>query len=249
MNFWSTCLSQTPPPPTRPTAGVHRNLGQGLATPPAPGTDSLETSSDHSALGAAPWSVSSALPRLAHGPLGTLRHLGQIRKGQSFPRQELCLSALSPWFSSPGEHRRLGQPGLRSPAPNGGHFAGCSQLSKPAFFSSLFCLFKIKRIIRSAACWGGSQLHQGGGRLGAHLAYSGSVTLPASLTWPRAPQGPGRLLAVALGACWSPPPFSVCPPTGKQVSGFPPPQPRASSGKTLSYLCRDFRKRFLYNSG
>ena len=129
-------------------------------------------------------------PSLGSSPLGgSLRHLGQISKGQRFPRLEFCLSALLiPWFSAP-----WGSPGLNAPllkeassaaAPSSQHLLVnfgaemiCSHWQDqqpPAFLSSVFCLFKIKCITASEGRRGVSQLHKGKGRPGTHLCYGSS---------------------------------------------------------------------------
>lgn len=211
---------------------------------------SLETSSNHDGLGW-PDGLSHPLPLLGSRPVGgSSRHPGQRSKGQHFPQLEFCLSVLLiPGFSAPqgglGLNPQPPKAASSAAAPssqrlhvNFGAETSCSpwqDQQPPAFLSSIFGLFKIKGLTVSEGRRGGSQLHEEKGRPSMHLGSCSS-------------ESPGLVgsLLVAFPAPPTPPP-PLAPPVdseGKQVCGFHPPQPRASSSKTPSYLCRDFQKRF-----
>lgn len=205
--------------------------------------------------------VPSTLPLLNPGG----GSLDQTSKGQSSPRWGFCWPApLTPRFSSSRDLRGPGSPSysLQLQRAISSTATSCSEIfplagpSTPSFLSSFICLFRAKKCITvsGGGAGGGSQLYRGDwvGRAPAvllQICHSAHLVVCF-----RVPQGPGRLGAMALGACWphSPSVSSLlCSPTGcagKQVSGSPL-TPQASSNRSLSYLYRDFWNIFLCNLG
>lgn len=157
-----------------------------------------------------------------------------------------------------------GQPELQPAAPKGNQLncyfllrnipTGRTIHPQLSFIFHLFVQSKKMHHSQWGWGWGGSQLYRGDwvGRAPAvllQICHSAHLVVCF-----RVPQGPGRLGAMALGACWphSPSVSSLlCSPTGcagKQVSGSPL-TPQASSNRSLSYLYRDFWNIFLCNLG